>query len=186
MRIARLVLALAASTLPLLVGCSDDDRTIQPPPPPVADGPCDDDTGNRFVDCGNGTVTDTATGLLWLKDFVPGPGWQTWDDAMASAGWMCDGMGALHDHSSAGSWRLPTRAEWAGILKRGCYPSLPDRSGTGCFADDPWRSGTAEGLLWTSETAALPTAAWLADVRNCGIIADDKSAFHEFWLVRGP
>ena len=31
-----------------------------------ADGPCFDNT-NRYVDCGNGTVTDTVTGLIWLK-----------------------------------------------------------------------------------------------------------------------
>jgi hypothetical protein len=28
---------------------------------------CGDNT-LRFADCGNGTVTDTATGLTWLKD----------------------------------------------------------------------------------------------------------------------
>ena len=32
-----------------------------------ADGPCFDNT-NRYVDCGNGTVTDTVTGLIWLQD----------------------------------------------------------------------------------------------------------------------
>ena len=31
-----------------------------------ADGPCFDNT-NRYVDCGNGTVTDTVTGLIWLQ-----------------------------------------------------------------------------------------------------------------------
>ncbi len=29
--------------------------------------PCFDDA-NRYVDCGNGTVTDTVTGLIWLKN----------------------------------------------------------------------------------------------------------------------
>jgi len=31
-----------------------------------ADGPCFDNV-NRYVDCGNGTLTDTVTGLIWLK-----------------------------------------------------------------------------------------------------------------------
>lgn len=173
--------------LAVLLGCSEDDGiTAPPPPPPVADGPCDDDSADRFVDCGNGTITDTATGLIWLRDFVPGPGWQTWFDASASASGMADGMGGLHDHSSPGQWRLPTRDEWLGIMKRGCYPALIDRTGTGCFSGNPWRSGPAEGLLWTSETAAIDSAAWLADLNNYGLIADDKSAFHEFWIVRGP
>ena len=26
------------------------------------------DNANRYVDCGNGTVTDTHTGLIWLQD----------------------------------------------------------------------------------------------------------------------
>ena len=30
-------------------------------------GPCFDNF-NRYVDCGNGTVTDTVTGLIWLQD----------------------------------------------------------------------------------------------------------------------
>jgi hypothetical protein len=29
--------------------------------------PCFDNSGNRYVDCGNGTVTDIVTGLIWLK-----------------------------------------------------------------------------------------------------------------------
>src|SRR5262249_32071128 len=33
-----------------------------------ADGPCFDNA-NRYVDCGNGTVTDTVTGLIWLKQW---------------------------------------------------------------------------------------------------------------------
>ena len=32
-----------------------------------ADPPCFDNL-NRYVDCGNGTVTDTVTGLIWLKE----------------------------------------------------------------------------------------------------------------------
>lgn len=34
--------------------------------PPNADPPCFDN-GNRYVDCRNGTITDTVTGLIWLK-----------------------------------------------------------------------------------------------------------------------
>ena len=32
-----------------------------------ADGPCFNDNDNRYQECGNGTVTDTVTGLIWLK-----------------------------------------------------------------------------------------------------------------------
>jgi hypothetical protein len=33
----------------------------------TADPSCPDDSGDRYVDCGNGTVTDNDTGLVWLK-----------------------------------------------------------------------------------------------------------------------
>ena len=34
----------------------------------TADPSCRDDSGNIYVDCGNGTVTDNRTGLVWLKN----------------------------------------------------------------------------------------------------------------------
>lgn len=34
----------------------------------TADPACPDDSGNIYVDCGNGTVTDNRSGLVWLKD----------------------------------------------------------------------------------------------------------------------
>lgn len=186
MRSTATVLAFLVGASLASLGCSHTDEPTEPVTPPAVDGPCADDTGNRFVDCGNGTVTDATTGLIWLKDFVPGPGWQTWDDAMASAAGMRSGMGGLHDNSRAGSWRLATRAEWYAVMKKGCFPALPDRAGTGCFVDDPWKSGTGEGFIWTSESTVVPTGAWLANLNDGTITFDDKSAFHEFWLVRGP
>jgi hypothetical protein len=180
------VLALLGCAALAAIGCSQTGDATGPITPPAIDGPCSDDTGDRFVDCGNGTVTDTATGLIWLEDFVPGPGWQTWDDAMTSAAGMRSGMGGLSDHSSAGSWRLPTRAEWYGVMKPGCYPALPDRAGTGCFVNDPWKAGTGDGLIWSSETTEVLAGAWLANLNDGTITFDVKTAFHEFWLVRGP
>ena len=37
------------------------------PPWQNPDPPCFDNT-TRYVNCGNGTVTDTATGFMWLQD----------------------------------------------------------------------------------------------------------------------
>ncbi len=39
----------------------------------------------RFVDNGNGTVTDKQTGLMWTKDADPF-GTMNWHDAMAGCG----------------------------------------------------------------------------------------------------
>lgn len=71
----------------------------------------------RWIDNGNGTLTDTMTGLVWLKqaDCIR----QTWSDAIAAvnAPRQC----GLTDGSVAGQWRMPNRQE---------MPSLSDRMGT--------------------------------------------------------
>ena len=49
-----------------------------------AAGTCLDNT-KRYVDCGNGTVTDTVTGLIWLKraDCLPESNWKAAIEATA-------------------------------------------------------------------------------------------------------
>jgi hypothetical protein len=98
------------------------------------DGPCYDNA-NRFADCGNGTVTDTVSGLVWLKN--PGCfGAMNFADANNTAVTLHTGQCGLTDASSAGDWRLPTKTEWATIVKSSCFPSsngptIPDTLGTG-------------------------------------------------------
>ena len=36
---------------------------------------CPDDSGDRYVDCDNGTVTDNETGLVWLANADCFGGW---------------------------------------------------------------------------------------------------------------
>jgi hypothetical protein len=110
------------------------------------------------VDCGNGTVTDTQTGLIWLKN----PGcFPLMDYASANntAASLRSGQCGLTDGSVAGSWRLPTQWEWAGILKGSCYapgsPTLPDSTGAGCFdtsPSGPWAIGVQPQGYWSSTT----------------------------------
>ena len=57
----------------------------------------------RFVDNGNGTVTDTATNLMWTKDANPFGNDLRWDDAMAGCG--------SFSISGIGGWRLPSKDE---------------------------------------------------------------------------
>ncbi len=54
----------------------------------------------RFVDNGNGTVTDTVTGSMWTKD-ANLFGERTWDDAMAACG--------AFSISGIGGWRLSSK-----------------------------------------------------------------------------
>jgi hypothetical protein len=78
--------------------------------PPNPDPPCFDNA-NRYVDCGNGTVTDTATGMIWLKD-AGCLGALNWADANHAAARLKQGQCGLTDRSRRGDWRLPTNTEW--------------------------------------------------------------------------
>ena len=98
----------------------------------TADPACPDNSGNIYVDCGNGTVTDNRTGLVWLANTncVNGPSWY---EAMEIAAGLADlpdgacGGGVtrdncdcgLRDGSSPGEWRLASMAELKAMVKKG-------------------------------------------------------------------
>ncbi len=110
---------------------------IQGPPGPgfTAAPPCVD-LVNRYVNCGNGTVTDTATGLIWLRQWdCFGP--LDWASAHLVARGLREGQCGLTDGSQPGDWRLPTLAEWRATIDRAqqiCTGFLlADDSGTRCI-----------------------------------------------------
>lgn len=88
----------------------------------------------RMRDNGNGTVTDTVTGLIWLKkaDCIN----QTWSAAIASVNVLASGQCGLTDGSTTGQWRIPNRKE---------MESLSDRSQNNLadYFDETFNSGTA-------------------------------------------
>jgi hypothetical protein len=123
----------------------------------TADPSCPDDSGKTYIDCGNGTVTDNRTGLVWLKDancFAGGAPW--WDalDAVANLADLPSTSSAaafdcgLSDGSSPGEWRLPTAAEWeemtADGVALGCpgfgLPAITSDAGNTCWAEGPGNS----------------------------------------------
>ena len=128
-------------------GCSESDDVIAPPtgdPPCSSPDPNPDpgtDHPDRFADCENGTVTDTDTALIWLKDANC---FELEDFAGASTAVaeLRDGDCGLTDNSSPGDWRLPTTEEWDATLDRAvaknCQnPSLTNTPGTGCYGAGP-------------------------------------------------
>ncbi len=77
------------------------------------------DTGyseNRFVDNGDGTVTDEASGLMWTQS-DSGAG-MNWADALA---WV--GQRNAEDHLGYNDWRLPNAKELQSIVD---YTRSPD------------------------------------------------------------
>ncbi len=113
---------------------------------PRADGPCFVDERKRYDDCGNGTVTDRATGLIWLKDTSCFGQALPWLLASQAAAQLATGLCGLSDGSSPGDWRLPTIDEWramAAPASLGCMTpdgqgvNLVNDYGFGCWVDGP-------------------------------------------------
>lgn len=119
------LILLVPAVLPLVSLAGDGLVALQ-----TATPACGDDTGNIYVDCGNGTVTDNRTGLVWLTN-ADCFGEVTWYEAAATAGGLSDvddnlcaleSLSAalcdcgLNDGSSPGEWRLPSPREWQAMV----------------------------------------------------------------------
>jgi len=190
------VLWSAASAQSVGQGSAKKTGSIKPSPP------CFDNT-NRYVNCGNGTVTDTVTGLIWLQQADCLGVSETWKAANEAATLLKDGdcNGTLTDNSSPGDWRLPTQTEWSATIaqavKLGCTfggsgtaPSLTNDAGTGCYTSQSSFTGNAPGVapgVYWSSTAyeTIPSAAVYANLGdgNLGVIA--KQLPIRVWPVRG-
>jgi hypothetical protein len=149
------------------------------PPRQNPDPPCFDNA-NRYVDCNNGTVTDTATGLIWLRDAgCLGP--LSWAAANEAAAGLQDGQCGLTDGSKPGDWRLPTNAEWRATVDAATNhplllcrnPALTSDSGSTCFGDGSGSSFlnvVPNGNYWSSSTN-FQSGGLLPDGTKAGVIA---------------
>jgi len=70
----------------------------------------------RWIDNGNGTVSDTVTGLVWLKqaNCINLP----WAAAVAAVNNLASGQCGLSDGSTSGQWRMPNRNEMQSMADR--------------------------------------------------------------------
>jgi len=134
----------------------------------------------RWIDNGNGTITDTMTGLIWLKkaDCIQQP----WSGALAAVQTLASGQCGLSDNSAAGDWRMPNRNE---------MQSLSDRMETNHAdffnATYVWKDGTpyrlplftnfiAAQYYWTSTTdAADSSEAWTVFSCDFGVYDTPKN-----------
>jgi hypothetical protein len=85
----------------------------------------------RFEDNGDGTVLDTLTGLLWLKNgdcFHS----QNWTTALNNGAGLASGTCGLADGSLPGDWHLPNIRELDSLVHSGVFgPAVPDSIGSG-------------------------------------------------------
>src|SRR3972149_2799453 len=121
----------------------------------------------RFKDGGNGTVRDTLTKLIWLKN-ANAFGVRTWEQALSDANTLSSGSHGLTDGSKAGDWRLPNVKELQSLIDFAYpQPALSSASGT-----SKWTNGDAfivvqAGAYWSSTTSSGSAAnAWFVNLAD--------------------
>jgi Protein of unknown function (DUF1566) len=131
----------------------------------------------RFIDNGNGTVTDQLTGLIWLKNATPF-GTRNWEQALRDCNALASGMHGLTDGSQAEDWRLPNVNELRSLEDYGqARPALP----TG----HPF-TNVRQSLCWSSTTVtSAPTLARFLFVGIGSCVWDHKGVLIGVWPVRG-
>ena len=119
----------------------------------------------RFIENGNGTVTDSMTGLVWLKmaNCIQGD----WASAVAAVSSLASGHCGLTDGSAAGSWRMPNRNEMQSLADRNQNNESQYLNNIFLNPDDSVYQPSilinfiASEYYWTSTTnAADTTEAW--------------------------
>jgi hypothetical protein len=139
----------------------------------------------RFIDNKNGTVTDSLTGLIWLKN-TQCFGRTDWEGAQRAAESLRDGDCGpdpaliLSDGSSAGDWRLPTMKELCALIDYSRRnPALPP---------DQLFSNFPPGYYWSATVLDHhPAMAWIVYFESGTTCYDDiKNHAGHIWPVRGP
>jgi hypothetical protein len=150
-----------------------------------------------FTDNGNGTMTDTGTGLVWPKNGFC-LGYMNWDAAANAAKTLATGACGLSDGSLAGDWHLPTIDELKSLI---CGPGVPVWGYDGCGGSNTWNpnggqpyewlesqgfTNVMRGNAWSSSTyPAGPDSAWYVDMFYGYISGEAKNFLYGVWSVRG-
>jgi hypothetical protein len=134
----------------------------------------------RFIDHGDGAVSDSLTGLMWTKEAnAPGPAQcapaesKTWQEAL-------DYVRCLNTNQYLGhyDWRLPNRKELRSLEDyENNDPTLP----TG----HPFTNTGYFGGYWSSTTlAGQLSQAWFPYIGNGSLEPNNKTVSYYVWPVR--
>ena len=143
--------------------------------------------GLRFLDNKNGTVTDLRTGLVWLKNANP-IGAKPWIDAYNYCQTLASGTAGLTDGSTAGQWRLASRAELQGL---GTDPPATWDYNYGT-PSIPWTKPGApftnvQSIYWSNTSAGggPPPACWTVNMSSGFTKYEIVTGIYYVWPVRG-
>ncbi len=134
----------------------------------------------RFVDQGNGTVTDRLTGLMWLKDA----------SCMNSVTWL-GAFAAVEELNSAPElvkcreyyagytdWRVPNAKELQSLIDF-------SQSAPALMEGHPFQDSTGH-RYWSSTTCArVPSTAWTLEAAVGALTGAKKTELLFVWPVRG-
>jgi hypothetical protein len=139
----------------------------------------------RFVDNGDGTVTDLLSGLVWLKSaecFL----YVTWMQALSDAGALANGACGLSDGSVAGQWRLPSINELHTLVDYEFIgPAVSNTTGAGQWSEGDPFSGVRPHYYWSSTTCGYSlSAAWVVYMDVGNIVQSNKLSSCHVWPVR--
>ncbi len=143
----------------------------------------------RFIDNKNGTLTDTMTGLIWLKqaDCIH----DNWANALAAVNSLANGRCGLSDGSPAGHWRMPNRNELESLSDRAqtnlaLYFDYTYLNKDGSVFQAPIFTNYIESqYYWTSTTdASDPNEAWTVYSCDFGVYDISKNQIGYTLAVR--
>ena len=126
----------------------------------------------RFIDNGNGTVTDNLTGIIWLKN-ANCFGAVTWTSALTKANTLVNGQCGLSDGSTAGNWRLPNFEELRSMINIVNNPA----------ATGPFTNKISPYNYWSSTSSfATPSSAWRNSGGWYGLLSKTSTSY--VWPIR--
>jgi hypothetical protein len=130
---------------------SAPDKKAQGPPP----------SNQRFIDNGDGTITDTKTGLMWLQDgsCLQKHNWQETLTAMRTLTSRPEETGCAQALQKYPDWSLPNTVEIKSLLDyEADYPALS--------SGHPFRSLSPLGYWTSTSLAAAPEQAFMVDLNT--------------------
>lgn len=154
------------------------------------------DATPRFTNNTDGTVTDNATGLIWLRNAFCAAEVNDWETALSYVVEL-NASGAMNgndcgDTSSGGSnqndWRLPNIKELQSLLNYGNHgsPYITNTLGSGQLSEgDPFSNLKVDDAYWSSTTYGnILDDAMRVNYDDGTLDGTSKNALLHIWAVR--
>jgi len=154
----------------------------------------------RYIDNGDNTVTDTQSGLIWLKnancigtqyplfakDCTSGEGPVNWEQAQAFVAGLNNKQFPECDANHT-DWRLPNVQEMQSLVHYGfSKPAMSNAAGNGPWQEKDAFSNVKSNSYWTSTPDSANTdLAWRLRMDRGLLFTEQKSYPFYVWPVRG-